>query len=92
MIELFADRVKISYPGTPPIKVERFIDEYRSRNKRLADLMRRLGICEKKGSRVHMASHASQVIGAAKETGFIKADESETTFTGNRPVAQVATA
>ena len=42
MIELYADRVEISNPGLPPIKVERFIDEYRSRNERLADLMRRL--------------------------------------------------
>lgn len=52
MIEMYADRVEISNPGTPPISVERFIDEYRSRNERLADLMRRLGICEEKGSGV----------------------------------------
>lgn len=29
---------------------ERFIDGYQSRNERLADLMRRVGICEEKGS------------------------------------------
>lgn len=52
MIEMYADRVEISNPGLPPIKVERFIDEYRSRNERLANLMRRLGICEEKGSGV----------------------------------------
>jgi ATP-dependent DNA helicase RecG len=52
MIEMYADRVEISNPGLPPIKVERFIDEYRSRNERLADFMRRLGICEEKGSGV----------------------------------------
>lgn len=52
MIEMYADRVEISNPGTPPISVERFIDEYRSRNERVADLMRRLGICEEKGSGV----------------------------------------
>ena len=52
MIEMYSDRVEISNPGTPPIKVERFIDEYRSRNERLADLMRRFGICEEKGSGV----------------------------------------
>lgn len=50
MIEMYADRVEISNPGLPPIDVERFIDEYRSCNERVADLMRRLGICEEKGS------------------------------------------
>ena len=52
MIEMYADRVEISNPGLPPISVERFIDEYRSCNERVADLMRRLGICEEKGSGV----------------------------------------
>lgn len=50
MIELYADRMEISNPGKPFISPDRFIDEYQSRNERLADLMRRLGICEEKGS------------------------------------------
>jgi ATP-dependent DNA helicase RecG len=50
MFEMYSDRIEISNPGIPPIKVERFIDEYRSRNEQLADLMRRFGICEEKGS------------------------------------------
>ncbi len=49
-IEMYDDRIEISNLGIPLIKVERFIDEERSRNERLADLMRRLRICEKKGS------------------------------------------
>jgi ATP-dependent DNA helicase RecG len=50
MIELYDDRMEISNPGKPFIPPERFIDEYQSRNERLADMMRRLGICEEKGS------------------------------------------
>lgn len=61
MIEMYEDRVEISNPGLPPIKVERFIDEYRSRNERLADLMRRLGICEEKGSGIDKVVRASEV-------------------------------
>ncbi len=60
MIEMYDDRVEISNPGLPPIKVERFIDEYRSRNERLADLMRRLGICEEKGSGVDKVVEAAE--------------------------------
>lgn len=50
MIEIYSDRIEISNPGIPPIRPERFIDEYQSRNEKLADLMRRMGICEEKGS------------------------------------------
>jgi predicted HTH transcriptional regulator len=50
MIEIYSDRIVISNPGIPLIKPERFIDEYVSRNEKLADLMRRLGFCEEKGS------------------------------------------
>lgn len=49
-IEIYSDRIEISNPGTPLISTERFIDEYVSRNDKLADLMRRMGFCEEKGS------------------------------------------
>lgn len=52
VIEIYDDRMEISNPGKPSISPDRFIDEYQSRNERLADLMRRLGICEEKGSGV----------------------------------------
>lgn len=50
MIEIYSDRIEISSPGRPYIKPERFIDEYKSRNEQLADIMRRVRICEEKGS------------------------------------------
>ncbi len=50
MVEVYDDRIEISNPGIPLINPERFIDEYVSRNEKLADLMRRLGFCEEKGS------------------------------------------
>jgi len=50
MVEIYTDRIEISNPGLPLITTDRFIDEYQSRNERLADLLRRLGICEEKGS------------------------------------------
>lgn len=50
MIEIYSDRVEISSPGQPLISTDRFIDEYQSRNEELADIMRRMGFCEEKGS------------------------------------------
>lgn len=50
MIEVYSDRVEISSPGQPLISTDRFIDEYQSRNEELADIMRRMGFCEEKGS------------------------------------------
>jgi ATP-dependent DNA helicase RecG len=61
MIEMYADRLEVSNPGRPPIDVTRFIDEYRSRNERMADLMRRFGICEEKGSGVDKVVAAAEV-------------------------------
>lgn len=51
MIEIFSDRMEITNPGTPLVSVDRFLDSPpKSRNEILASLMRRLGICEERGS------------------------------------------
>ena len=50
MVEIFDNRVEITNPGTPLVDPNRFIDGYQSRNERLADVMRRMGFCEEKGS------------------------------------------
>lgn len=51
MVEVFDDRIEITSPGAPLIDIARFLDlPPRSRNERLASLMRRLGICEERGS------------------------------------------
>ncbi len=61
MIELYSDRLEISNPGLPPIPTERFIDEYKSRNELLAGLMRRLGICEEKGSGIDRVIFSAEI-------------------------------
>jgi len=50
MIEIYPNRIVISNPGKPIVEVDRFIDGYQSRNERLADFMRRMNICEERGS------------------------------------------
>jgi len=63
-VEIYSNRIEISNPGTPVLPVERFIDGYQSRNERLADLMRRMSICEERSSgvdRVVLAAETHQL-------------------------------
>jgi predicted HTH transcriptional regulator len=61
-IELFADRLEISNPGTPLVKPERMIDlPPRSRNEALASLMRRMKMCEEQGSGLDKVVDACEV-------------------------------
>jgi predicted HTH transcriptional regulator len=61
MVEIYSDRVEISNPGDPIVPVERFIDGYQSRNERLADLMRRMRICEEKSSGIDKVIQAAEL-------------------------------
>ena len=62
VVEVYIDRVEISNPGIPIVPVERFIDGYQSRNERLADLMRRFGICEEKSSGIDRVVEAAELL------------------------------
>ncbi len=53
MIEIFSDRMEITNPGIPLVDTNRFLDSPpRSRNEALASFLRRIGICEERGSGV----------------------------------------
>lgn len=51
MIEIFSDRMEITNPGIPLVDTQRFLDSPpRSRNEALASFLRRIGVCEERGS------------------------------------------
>ena len=73
MVEIYTNRVEISSPGEPLVPVDRFIDGYQSRNERVADLMRRMHICEEKSSgidRVVQTAEFSQLPAPAFRVGL----------------------
>jgi len=61
VVDIYSNRIDISNPGQPIVPAERFIDGYQSRNERLADFMRRMRICEEKGSGIDKVVHAAEV-------------------------------
>jgi ATP-dependent DNA helicase RecG len=50
LIEIYSDRLELTNPGNSLIPADRLLDERRSRNEKLASLMRDLNICEERGS------------------------------------------
>lgn len=53
MVEIFDNRMEITNPGTSLVEANRLLDSPpRSRNEALASFMRRIGVCEERGSGV----------------------------------------
>ena len=62
LVEIFENRIEIANQGAPLIEPNRFIDlPSKARNDLLADAMRIMKICEKRGSGVGRAIHAIEV-------------------------------
>lgn len=62
MVEIFKSRMEITNPGNSLVDTNRFIDHApKSRNEALAAFMRRMNICEERGSGVDRALNAIEV-------------------------------
>lgn len=85
MIEVYESRVEFSNPGEPIVPVERFIDGYQSRNERLADLMRRLGVCEEKSSGIDKVVHSVEVFQLPAPSFSTLHNRTVVTIYGHRP-------
>ena len=78
MVEMFDDRIEITNPGKSLIEPLRFIDHHpQSRNEQLAQFMRRVNVCEERGSGIDKVVHWSEVFqlpapNFIQESNFLK--------------------
>ena len=62
MVEIYKDRIEITNPGKPLVKIDRFIDNPpKSRNEQLASFLRRIGVCEERGSGFDKIVYSTEV-------------------------------
>ena len=62
MVEIFSDRMEITNPGDPLVDTDRFIDSPPiSRNEKLASMMRRIEVCEERGSGIDKVVFQTEV-------------------------------
>ena len=62
MIEIYDNRIEITNSGKPLIDTLRLIDyQPKSRNEKLANLMRQMGICEERGSGIDKVINAIEI-------------------------------
>ncbi len=60
-VEIFDDRMEVTSPGEPLMPTDRFLDTPpRSRNEALASFMRRVGVCEERGSGIDKVVSATE--------------------------------
>lgn len=62
MVEIFSNRIEVTNPGRPLVDTRRFLDlPPQSRNEKLASLMRRVGVCEERGSGIDKVVHLTEL-------------------------------
>lgn len=90
MIEIFEDRMEIGNPGVPLMKPERFLDTPpRSRNEVLASLMRRMGICEERGSGVDKVVFQTELYQLPAPIFEVVGDGTKAVLFGPRPLSRM---
>ncbi len=90
MIEIFKDRIEITNPGVPLVDTNRFIDTApKSRNEIIASMLRRLNICEERGSGVDRAIEAIEVYQLPAPKFVRGEDYTRVTMYAHRPLSKM---
>jgi ATP-dependent DNA helicase RecG len=90
LIEIFDDRLEISNPGVPLQAPDRLMDlPPQSRNEALATTMRRLGLCEERGSGIDRAVEAIESSQLPAPEITVQGQHTKVIVLGPRPVARM---
>ncbi len=90
MVEIFPDRLEITNPGNPLVEPERFVDKPpRSRNEALASFMRRVGICEERGSGIDKVVFETEYHQLPAPLFEATEEHTRATLFAHRPFAQM---
>lgn len=91
MVEIFADRMEITNPGRPLVDTHRLLDHPpRSRNEALASLMRRIGICEERGSGVDKVVFQAEFYQLPAPSFDVVGDSMRSTLFAPMPLTKMA--
>jgi len=91
MVEIFSDRIEITNPGAPLIDIERLLDAPpQSRNDSFALMMRRLGICEERGSGIDKVVEAVEVFQLPAPDFVVNSNHTKTTLFAHRPLTKMS--
>lgn len=90
MVEIFDDRMEITNPGIPLVDPSRLLDSPpRSRNEALASLMRRIGVCEERGSGVDKVVFQTEFYQLPAPAFEIVGDSMRSTLFSPRPLTKM---
>lgn len=90
MVEIFDDRMEITNPGPPLVDTSRMLDSPpRSRNESLASLMRRMGICEERGSGVDKVVFQTEFYQLPAPEFEVVGDSMRSTLFAPRPLTKM---
>lgn len=93
MVEIFSDRMEITNPGKPLVDTRRLLDHPpRSRNEALASLMRRIGICEERGSGVDKVVFEAEFYQLPAPSFDVVGDSMRSTLFAPMPLIKMAKA
>jgi ATP-dependent DNA helicase RecG len=91
MVEIFEDRMEITNPGSPLVDTDRFLDSPpKSRNEALAALMRRMGICEERGSGVDKVVDQTEINHLPAPMFEVRGDSTRSILFAPRPLSEMS--